>query len=73
MSKPLILNFFDRSVKPSEKGLKHVLFQLWKEGKMIGFEWGFMEFDGEFDNLEQDGVTARVFKWAEMPNPKLLL
>lgn len=74
MSKPLLLEFFDRSVKPHQDGLKHVLFQLFKDDKMIGFDWGYAESkEGEFENLKQGEVTARVVKWCRMPNPQLVL
>lgn len=74
MTKPLLLEFRDKSNKPSEDGLKLVLFQLFRDGKMIGFDYGFANFENkEFENIENDGATAMVIKWAEMPNPQLLL
>lgn len=71
--KPLVLEFFDYTVKPSKHGMKHVLYRLDdKDGKLIGYDFGFDNYNGEFGTFEEKERRAWVVKWAEIPNPKLL-
>jgi hypothetical protein len=74
--KPLVLEFFDYTVKPQTNGMKHVLYRIDEisSGKLIGYDFGFDIYNGEFgviENLPSD-KRAWVVKWAEIPNPKLL-
>lgn len=71
--KPLVLEFFDYTVKPSKEGIKHVLYRIDdKEGNLIGYDFGFDTYTGEFGVIETGTSKAWVIKWAEIPNPKLL-
>lgn len=74
MSKKLVLEFYDFSVRPKAPGLKHVMFRLvHPQGKFIGFDWGYAYFDGSsFEQLQTEEVIATVVKWCDMPDPKLL-
>jgi hypothetical protein len=74
--KILALEFFPHTHKPKEPGLKWVLFRIddRDSGKLIGFDYGFANFDN--DNFEEMGDQHRrawVVKWAEQPNPQLIL
>lgn len=72
--KILPLSFYDITVKPKEDGLKNVLFRIDQSGQFVGFDWGFANFEqGQFEELSQDGRTAKVVKWAEMADPQLIL
>lgn len=76
--KPLVLEFFDYTVKPScdSSFLKFVLFRIDGPKGLIGFDYGFANYiDGKFETLEDNiqMTKAWVVKWAEVPNPKLLL
>ena len=71
--KILPLEFFDYSQLPKKEGLKFAMFRLEKDGKLMGFEWGFTNFvGGIFEDISTEGVNAKVVKWAEQPNPQLL-
>lgn len=74
--KILALEFFSHTHKPQKDGLKFVLFRLdeRESGKLIGFDYGFANFEN--DNFEEMGDEQRrawVVKWAEMPDPQLLM
>lgn len=76
--KPRILpiSFYDTTVLPKEPGLKTVLFRIEFEetGRFIGFDWGFANYEnGVFEELNQEKRRAKVVKWAEMPDPQLIL
>lgn len=69
----LVLDFRTADDPPKEDGLKLACFKIKEEGKLIGHDWGFANFEnGEFECLEEGGRTATVVKWAEMPTTKLL-
>lgn len=72
--KPLVLEFFDYTIKPQTRGLKQVLFRVEDlDGKMVGYDFGFCEYGfAGFEKMITENLTARVVKWAEIPNPKLL-
>lgn len=71
--KPLVYEFFDYTKKPHKEGIKHVLYRIDdKEGKLIGFDFGYDNYDGQFGTIETETQKAWVVKWAEIPNPKLL-
>ncbi len=71
--KPLVLEFFDYTVKPEKHGMKHVLYRIDdNKGNLIGYDFGFDNYDGEFGTITEIGKKAWVVKWAEIPNPKLL-
>lgn len=73
MSK-LVLEFFDASQLPQSQGLKFALFKIEQNGKMIGFDWGYANFENEtFEKLNQGEVTGTVVKWCELPRPEVLL
>jgi hypothetical protein len=74
--KILPLSFYDTTVTPKEPGLKNVLFRIEFEqtGQLIGFDWGYANFEkGKFEELLQEKRRAKVVKWAEMPDPQLIL
>ncbi len=74
--KPRILHisFFDNSIRPSTDGLKHVLFRIEQNGQLIGFDWGYANFEnGAWEELTVENRLARVIKWAEIPDPQLIL
>lgn len=69
----LVLDFKDADDLPKEEGLKIACFKILEGCKIIGHDWGFASFEsGEFEQLEDGGRVAKVVKWAEMPNTKLL-
>lgn len=71
MSKKILpLEFHDFTEKPKKPGMKFVMFRLEKGSMMIGFEWGFANFEnGEFEIITTEGISARVVRWANLPNP----
>ncbi len=76
MSKKILpLEFHDFTVKPSEPGIKFVMFRLDRDGKMLGYEWGMANYfeNGTFETITTDGITARVMKWAHLPSPSNIL
>lgn len=69
----LVLEFRTVDDLPSEDGLKLACFKIEGNGKMIGHDWGFANFEnGEFEKLEDSGMIGTVVKWSELPNTKLL-
>lgn len=72
--KPLVLEFFDYTIKPEKHGLKQVLYRIDEvgTGKLIGYDFGYDTYDGEFGTIENFERKAWVVKWAEVPNPQLL-
>lgn len=73
MTKKLVLEFHDYTVKPKVAGLKYCMFRLNKGDRMLGYDFGFGHFDGEqWEELSSGDVTTQVIKWAEQPDPKLL-
>jgi hypothetical protein len=76
--KPRILpiSFFDNSIRPSSDGLKHVLFRIEDKStcELIGFDWGYANFENDkWEELTVENRLARVVKWAEIPDPQLIL
>lgn len=74
--KILALEFYPHTHKPKEPGLKMVLFRIDQRGtdNLIGFDYGFANFENdEFEEMGDENRRAWVVKWAEMPNPQLLL
>lgn len=73
--KTLSLLFFDYLTLPKSPGMKYVLFRIEDlTGKFIGFDWGMGNFEnGKFEELVEGERRAWVVKWAEMPNPQLIL
>lgn len=74
--KILALEFFTYEHKPKEPGLKFVLFRLDDRatGKLVGFDYGFANFENDaFEEMGDQHRRAWVVKWAEMPNPQLIL
>lgn len=69
----LVLEFRAADDLPKEEGLKLACFKIQEGKKVIGHDWGFADFsNGEFDTLQDNGRTATVVKWAEMPTTKIL-
>lgn len=69
----LVLEFRLVDDPPKEEGLKLACFQIWGNGKMIGHDWGFANYEnGQFEKLEDSGMIGTVVKWCELPNTKLL-
>lgn len=75
MTKPLLLQFHDIHHKPTEEGLKFVLFKLTEGDKVLGHDYGFADFkDGQFENVGgADAPLCTVVKWTSLPSPMLLL
>jgi hypothetical protein len=76
--KPKILpiSFLDHTISPKEPGLKHVLFRIEdiKTADFIAYDWGYANFEnGKWEILTVENRIAKVVKWAEMPNPQLIL
>jgi hypothetical protein len=71
--KPLVLEFHDYAETPGKHGMKFVLYRIEDlSGKLLGFDFGFDDYNGKFGTIETDISKAWVVKWAEIPNPKLL-
>lgn len=69
----LVLEFKEAKDLPTEDGLKLAVFKLTNGEKTIGNDWGFANYEnGEFEQLEDSGMTGTVVKWCELPNTKLL-
>lgn len=74
--KMLAFEFFSYMQKPQKEGLKFVLFRLdeRKSEKLIGFDYGFANFENNtFEEMGDEQRRAWVVKWAEMPDPQLLM
>lgn len=70
----LVLTFFDIEQLPETEGLKFALFRIERKGNMIGFDWGYANYEnGIFEKLDQGDVTGSVVKWCELPRPEVLL
>lgn len=73
--KILPLEFHDYTVLPKSPGLKFVLFRIEDKGKLIGFDYGFANFENGIFEQVADGqsvITTKVIKWCTLPDPKLL-
>lgn len=74
--KILPVEFFTYDLTPKEPGLKFVIFRIEdrETGKMIGFDFGFAEFkDGKFEEMGDEQRRAWVVRWAEQPDPHIVL
>lgn len=69
----LVLEFRPVDDPPTEDGLKFAVFVIFRGGTMVGHDYGFADFkNGEFEQLQDSGMTGTVVKWCELPNTKLL-
>jgi hypothetical protein len=74
--KILTLPFNDCSISPKEPGLRHVLSRIEdiKTSDFIAFDWGYANFEqGKWEILTVENRIAKVVKWAEVPDPQLIL
>lgn len=69
------LAFYAYCTPPKSPGMKYVLFRIEDlTGNFIGFDWGMCGFEnGKFEELVEGDRRAWVVRWAEMPNPQLIL
>jgi hypothetical protein len=73
MTKPLLLTFNDTFTLPETTGLKFVLFKLMDGEIFLGYDWGFADFNGEFEILKIGSITSILVRWTELPAPVTLL
>lgn len=69
--KLLVIEMRTTLENPPEAGLKFVLFRIKKEGKLLGFDYGFANWTGK--EWEEVDPSATVTMWGTMPNPGVLL
>lgn len=69
--KLLVISMMTALDNPTTSGFKFVLLQIKKEEKVIGYEYGFANWNGE--SWDEVDPSATVFKWGEMPNPQIIL
>lgn len=71
--KKLLLEFYDYAETPKTEGMKFVVFRVDRGGRLVGYEYGFAQFEnGEFQPLEPGEYETKVVKWCELPNTQLL-
>lgn len=68
--KMLVLSMMPALEKPTEAGLKFVLFQIKDNDVVKGYDYGFANWTG--NEWEEVSPTATVVKWADIPHPKVL-
>lgn len=69
----LVLEFREVADLPTEDGLKFAVFKIENGKKVVGHDYGFANYEnGEFEKLQDSGMTGTVVKWCELPNTKLL-
>lgn len=68
--KLLVISMIAALDSPTSEGLKFVLFKITEGDKTKGFEYGFANWTGK--EWEEVHPTATVFKWGELPDPKIL-
>lgn len=69
----LVLEFREAADIPKEDGLKFAVFKIENGKKVVGHDYGFANYEnGEFEKLQDSGMTGTVVKWCELPNTKLL-
>lgn len=70
----LVLEFKDaKDLLPAQDGLKFAVFKIENGKKIVGHDYGFANYEnGEFEKLQDSGMTGTVVKWCELPSTKLL-